>query len=77
MTYTHVVTGKAVHPKITDDTAQSIRRLYLYHRKEVEENRGGQYDFNRKRMDRSMGEANGILETLNFLGIEISKVNAP
>lgn len=64
-------------PKITDVTAQSIRRLYLYHRKEVEENRGGQYDFNRKRMDRSMGEANGILETLNFLGIEIAKVNAP
>ena len=52
-------------PKITDETAHKIRYMYLHHRKP-----------SRSNTEYSAGKAEGIRDVLNFLGIEIDKVNA-
>lgn len=62
-------------PKITDETAHKIRYMYLHHRKQVAANRDGRYEHNRRRAEFSAGKAEGIFDTLNFLGIEIDMIN--
>lgn len=50
-----------MHPKVTDAIAQKIRFAYLRNLK--------------KSTEYSEGKADGIRDTLNFLGIEIDKIN--
>lgn len=51
-------------PKITDETAHKIRYMYLHHWKPA-----------RNQAPFSAGKAEGIRDVLNFLGIEIDKIN--